>query len=311
MVKKKSAFSTNRMDNTPTDHYLSYFSQLVPPLPDRFLNEHWIRFKPTEQRLITYLNESYPEWLRFVSLRINADPGRQGVTFLQNFSVGAQHSFDSFLRFLLEDLSDEDDLSTGLSILKKLNNEGAVEKPDMTPLHIQGLRKGIDTVLNQLKPEEIDKFEAACYFFTLAFHYLSEQGREEEYYNAMFEAAVLLGEFRGWCSNIQELELALKRHEHAKNAGFAKAEKNFGQHMQEVTRILKEEILPNPGSVNIKTASALHDELGQRLSIFVANNHLIESVDPARMIKGWARQGEFKDLFKEVLVLCKTAAAKK
>lgn len=37
-------------------------------------------------------------------------------------------------------------------------------------------------------------FESACYFFTLAYHYLSEYGREQEYYNALLEAFGHLGE---------------------------------------------------------------------------------------------------------------------
>jgi hypothetical protein len=311
MARKKNDISGCHGDNSPTDHYLNYFNQFLPPVQGRFLNENWNRFSPTEQRLITYLNESYPSWLRYVSSRINIEPKQTKTTFLQNFSISTQHNFDSFLRFLLEDLSDEEDLEEGVVILKKLNNQEAVENPNMTSLHIQGLRKGIDIVLSQMKPEGIDKFEAACYFFTLAFCYLSEPGNEYEYYNAMFEAAELLGEFRGWCSNVQELELALKKHENAKNAGFAKAEKSFGQHKIEVMRILKEEILKNPGSVNVKTATALHDVLGQRLNMFIAEHHLTKSVDSARMIKGWAREGEFRKLFNEVLASCKYVAIKK
>lgn len=209
------------------------------------------------------------------------------------------------MRFLLEDLSEEDEIEAGLSYLKKLNDQEPVENPDFTSLHVKGLRKGLDTANELLNTNGMDKFEAASYFFTLAFHYLSEPGREVEKSNAMFEAFEQLGEFRGWCSNVQSLESALKKREDAKNAANVKAEKSFGAHKKEVIRILEEEILPDPDSFKLKTATALHNVLGRRLDEFITANSLNESADSASMIKGWAREGGFKELFDKALSACK------
>jgi hypothetical protein len=90
------------------------------------------------------------------------------------------------------------------------NDQEPVENPDFTSLHVKGLRKGLDTVNELLNTNGMDRFEAASYFFTLAFHYLSELGREVEKSNAMFEAFEQLGEIRGWCSNVQSIESMLK-----------------------------------------------------------------------------------------------------
>lgn len=209
------------------------------------------------------------------------------------------------MRFLLEYLSEEDEIEAGLAGLKKLNAKKPIEAPDFTSLHIKGLRKGLDRVNELHNSSGMDRFEAASYFFTLAFHYLSEIGREAEYFNAMFEAFEQLGEFRGWCSNVKTLESALKKQEDTKKAATVKAERNFGTHKKEVTRILEEDILANPSAFKLKTASALHNELGQRLDKFIEAKNLNESADSASMIKGWARNGKFKELFNKVLSACK------
>ncbi|KFD25301.1 hypothetical protein [Yokenella regensburgei] len=305
MARNRNNTFEGNFGKTPTDYYLEHFNKPTQPVPGSFLNDHWINFSSSEQRLVSYLNDSYHDWIHHITLRKNSEKERCPTTILQNYVVSTQCNFDSFMRFLLEDLSEEDEIEAGLGYLKKLNDQAPVEDPDFTSLHVKGLRKGLDTVNELLNTNGMDRFEAASYFFTLAFHYLSEMGREAEKSNAMFEAFEQLGEFRGWCSNVQTLESALKKHRDAKKAGNAKAEKNFGSHKREVTRILKEEILPNPYTYKLKTATALHNLLGRRLDEFITANSLNESANSASMIKGWARMGEFKELFDKALSACK------
>ncbi|MBW9402527.1 hypothetical protein FHC51_22465 [Leclercia sp. EC_58] len=301
MAQNRNNTFEGNFGKTPTDYYLEHFNKPTQPVPGGFLNDHWINFSSSEQRLVSYLNDSYPDWIHHITLRKNSEKERRPTTILQNYVVGTQCNFDAFMRFLLEDLSEEDEIEAGLGYLKKLNDQEPVEDPDFTSLHVKGLRKGLDTVNELLNTNGMDRFEAASYFFTLSFHYLSEMGREAEQSNAMFEAFEQLGEFRGWCSNVQALESALKKHEDAKKAANVKAEKSFGAHKREVTRILEEEILPNPNSFKLKTATALHNELGMRLDEFIAANSLNESANSVSMIKGWARCGDFKELFDRTL----------
>jgi hypothetical protein len=68
---------------------------------------------------------------------------------------------------------------------------------------------------------------------------------------------------------------------------------------------LEEEILRDPNSFKLKTATALHNVLGRRLDEFITANSLNESADSANMIKGWAREGGFKELFDKALSACK------
>ena len=67
---------------------------------------------------------------------------------------------------------------------------------------------------------------------------------------------------------------------------------------------MKEEILPEPNS-KLKTATALHNELGGRLDEFIISNNLNKSANSASMIKGWVREGDFKELFDKTLSACK------
>ncbi|ESM78247.1 hypothetical protein L388_00341 [Klebsiella oxytoca MGH 42] len=306
MARNRNNTFEGNFGKTPTDYYLEHFNKPTQPVPGGFLNDHWINFSSSEQRLVSYLNDSYPDWIHHITLRKNSEKERRPTTILQNYVVSTQCNFDSFMRFLLEDLSEEDEIEAGLGYLKKLNDQDPVEGPDLTSLHVKGLRKGLVTVNQLLNTNGMDRFEAASYFFTLAFHYLSEMGREAEKSNVMFEAFEQLGEFRGWCSNVQALESALKKREDAKNAANVKAAKNFGAHKKEVIRILEEEILLDPNSYKLKTATALHNVLGGRLDEFITANSLNESADSANMIKGWARgDGEFKELFDKALSACK------
>lgn len=305
MVRNRNNTFEGKFGKTPTDYYLEHFNKPTPPVPSSFLGDHWLSFSSSEQRLVSYLNDSYPDWMYHITLRKNSEKERHPATILQNYVVSTQCDFDAFIRFLLEDLSEEDEIEAGLVYLKKLNDLKSVEDPDFTSLHVKGLRKGLDTVNELLNTNGMDRFEAASYFFTLAFHYLSEIGREAEKSNAMFEAFEQLGEFRGWCSNVQILESALKKHKDVKKAANVKAEKSFGAHKREVIRILEEEILPNPNSFKLKTATALHNVLGWRLDEFITANSLNKSADSASMIKGWAREGEFKELFDKALSACK------
>lgn len=309
--KKKNTGSGKNPNKTPTAHYMDLFNQVTKPVSGEFISMHWIDFTPTEQRLLSYLSDSYPEWRSYITRRVEVNRKLYPATPLQSFVVTSQHNFSAFMRYLLEDLSDEDDLQEGADLLTKVNNHSELTANDLASPHVRGLTKGLDTVEGMPESDGADKFETACYLFTLAYHYLSEQGREQEYYNATSEAFKNLGEFRGWSSNVKELESALKKYKDTKNAGHTKAEKNFGRHKREVIRILEEDISPAPGSVQVKTATALHEELGRRLDIFIAENSLKESTDSARMIKGWAREGEFKELFNNVLASCRDAAIKK
>lgn len=90
-----------------------------------------------------------------------------------------------------------------------------------------------------------------------------------------------------------------------KNAANVKAEKRVSDHKKEVIRILEEEMLPDPNSFKLKTATALHNVLGRRLDEFITVNSLNESADSASMIKGWACEGGVKELFDKSLSACK------
>lgn len=84
------------------------------------------------------------------------------------------------MRYLLEDLSDEDDLQEGAGLLTKINNHSKLTANDLASPYVRGLTKGLDTVEGMPESNGADKFESACYLFTLAYNYLSEHGREQE-----------------------------------------------------------------------------------------------------------------------------------
>lgn len=279
---------------TPTEYYLTYFNSPTPPVLGYHLSQMWEQFEPIERRCISYLNDSYSDW-RQCLMSTEEDKKR---TFLQEFSLSVNITFDYFLHFLLEELSDEDELSSSLKILKGLNQDGYVENPDFRSGHERNLTEGINQIGGKSGGTEQDAFEIACYFFTLAFNYLSSPGREVEYNNAMLEAFEHIGEFRGWYSYKRKLEKQAKRQKDAKKAANVKSDKDFGPQKAEVTRQLKEDIRNN--NICYKTQKALHEALAEHLDDYCKENNLKESADTVALIKGWARQGDFKKLFDEV-----------
>ncbi|WP_370611560.1 hypothetical protein [Klebsiella aerogenes] len=318
MAHKKSRMDfETKVGTTPTNHYLDYFRKMTPLVPGPFLEDEWEKFKPTERRIIHELNEAYPDWLECISQRIEGEVkdgnSHRVGTFLQNFALTTWHCFDSFLRFVLNDLSDEDDLENGLRILHELNAKGEVEDPDFASPHERGLRKGLDTVLSQLNPEGMDKFESACYIFTLAYHYLSAVGDENRHDNALLEAAAHLGEFRGWYSNVQDVKRVLSTRENAQKAAKAKADGEFGAHKKEIMRIMcdeKEVELLHGEQSGSKAQYANHwyRVLGARLDQYAEQEGLNESKDSVNLIKGWVRKDpEFEDIFKILLKNAQTS----
>lgn len=300
---KKEPFE-EKYGKRPTRYYLDSFNQITLPVPGEFINDSWKEFSPLEQRFISHLSASYVDWKRYINQTVGHRKNTSPATRLQSHVCSRDMNFDSFIKWLLEDLSEQVEPDEEFIMITDK------ESPDYGKMLITGyeqteLEAGIDLLKSGMKPLYAGTFEASCYFFALAFHYLREDDdRKFEYDNAMLEASELLGEFRGWYTAAYELEIKERDQKNKKSGGDSKAEKEFGAHRREVLRILEEMLVQNEP---FEKKSVLIKEISSRLDLYVKENNLkgadlTKSKDTSDMIKNWSyRNKDIKKAFEEVM----------
>lgn len=156
------------------------------------------------------------------------------------------------------------------------------------------ISEGLDRIKDVKKYQPADAFEASCYFFLIAYHYLRDESTREEYQNALSEALEHQGEFRGWAAAmLYKNELYEK---------FERKNKALGE-FKFIAVSLLEEWYINSGGDLFRSDAEVQNKLNDSLIEF--NNKYIKSgrEDFSGSIKNWydARNPYFKTLIKRLV----------
>lgn len=255
--------------SSPTDFYLRELSfqpgLLTVSLHGGFLKEEWGSFTLVERRFITHLYEQYYVWRHFL-LNIRKKNKKSAViTPLQKEVIESEWDADEFFSYLVEEIITLEQISEGLDIVKDFK---------------------------QAQPA--DSFEASCYFFLLAYHFLKGEDTRDEYQNALCEALEHQGEFRGWAAAmLYKYDLYSK---------FERKDKDLGP-FKAFAYMLLEERFFSPSGELFKTDTEVQLRLNDELIKYNQKEIKIDRDDFLGSIKNWydAKDGIFKTLIKRLV----------
>ncbi|TDN50232.1 hypothetical protein EC843_106152 [Buttiauxella sp. JUb87] len=259
----------NKQGNaSPTHYYIREFGHLPGLstfiLNGDFLQEVWGDFTQPEKRFIAHLYEQYYVWRYFLLNIRKRDNKSTCITPLQQAAFENHWDANDFFSYLLEELTTFEQISEGL-----------------------------DRIKNFEKYQPADAFEASCYFFLIAYHYLKDESTRMEYQNALSEALEHQGEFRGWAAAmLYKNELYEK---------FEKKDKDLGIFKLKATSLLEEWYI-NSGSGIFKSDTEVQSRLNEEL--LKLNNEIMSGrEDFSTSIKNWydAKNPDFKTLIKRLV----------
>lgn len=255
--------------SSPTDFYLREFSLQTGLstllLNAGFLKEKWESFTLTERRFITHLYEQYYVWRHFLLNIRKQTKNSTAITPLQREVIEYEWNADGFFSYLVEEVKTLEQISEGINIIKDFK-----------------------------RTQPADSFEASCYFFLLAYHFLKDGDTRSEYHNAMCEALEHQGEFRGWAA-----AMLYKNELYSK---FERKDKELGQ-FKLLAHVLLEEWFISAEKFSFKTDTEVQAKLNDELIKF--NESTIKSGrdDFIGSIKNWydAKDGYFKAMIKRLV----------
>lgn len=254
---------------SPTDFYLREFSfqpgLLTVSLYDGFLKEEWGSFTFIERRFITHLYDQYYVWRHFLLNIRKKNKNSTITTPLQKEVIESKWDADEFFSYLVEDIITLEQISEGLDIIKDFK-----------------------------KAQPADSFEASCYFFLLAYHFLKDEDTRDEYQNAMCEALEHQGEFRGWAT-----AMLYKNELYSK---FERKDKDLGP-FKTFAYVLLEQWFISPVDYVFKTDTEVQARLNDELTKHNQNIVKSDREDFLGSIKNWydAKDGTFKNMIKRLV----------
>lgn len=255
--------------SSPTDFYLRELSfqpgLLTVSLHGGFLKEEWGSFTLVERRFITHLYEQYYVWRHFLLNIRKKNKKTTIMTPLQKEVIESEWDADEFFSYIVEEIITLEQISEGLDIIKDFKHA-----------------------------QPADSFEASCYFFLLAYHFLKGKDTIDEYQNALCEALEHQGEFRGWAAAmLYKYDLYIK---------FERKDKDLGP-FKAFAYMLLEERFFSPSGESFKTDTEVQLRLNDELIKYNQKEIRTDRDDFLGSIKNWydAKDGIFKALIKRLV----------